>query len=142
MRLLRLACFFLVVSTPALADNSTRVTSLFASEPVATTGSVVKTVDASLLNPELASLFLACSSASGTADVKIEVAFSADGSTFTPYDVVVSSTLTGFPSNAEGLNRQSLDAFDPLAASLRFRVTGVASNPADSVCTVDLVARD
>ena len=85
------------------------------------------------------SLVLRASSVSGTADVKLEYVTSPDGTNFESYSDttdITSSTLVDKPNNAEGFNPFFPPIDAPLNSYVKFRVTGIGSNPADTLVTL------
>lgn len=88
------------------------------------------------------SLLVKATSVTGTADIKIEYAISEDGETWGEYDAdteIVASSVTEFATD-EGLTAVSMPSV--LAPYVKFRVTGVASNPADTRVTIRLLIRE
>lgn len=78
-------------------------------------------------------------SETGTPDAKIEFATSQDGTTFsayTDYDAIVASTFGVFGTEAETFH--TLEVSLPAARFLSFKITGVGSNPADTIATLTL----
>ena len=87
----------------------------------------------------LQGLGLQASSVTGTADVKVQYAVSPDGTNFSDYQDnpdIVSSTLLANPTAPESFNDYPLP--NPLLGYLKFKVTGVAANPADTLVTAYL----
>lgn len=89
-------------------------------------------------------LWIVATSATGDADVKVEYALSLDGTTYTTfatYTDLTSSTATDFASPAapEGLNRVLMPVVP--ARWIKFLVTGVGSNPADTLVTLGIACR-
>lgn len=89
-------------------------------------------------------LWIIAASATGTADVKAEYALSLDGVTYTTFatytDLIASSaTLFASPASPEGLNRVLMPVVP--GRWIKFLLTGVGSNPADSVVRLLLACR-
>lgn len=88
------------------------------------------------------SILFQASSAGGTAKVKLEYAVSNDGSVFGSYDDypdLIADNTVDFVT-PEGLTAVSLPNL--LARYIKFRVTGLATNPADTVVTANLNVRE
>lgn len=89
------------------------------------------------------SLWLRASSVTGTADVKAEYRTSWDGNHWEHFDDtqdITSSTLTDRANNAEGFNTFPVSA--PLNRYIQIRITGVGTNPADTLVAAYLVVRE
>lgn len=119
---------------------------LFASVVVASTGSVEgPIIDLSGVGP-LSSPFaisLRAASVTGTADVKVQVHSSEDGVNFSAYadhPSLTDSTLLSKPNGPELFNEYPLA--DVLNKYMQLKVTGVASNPADTVLDAKLLVRE
>lgn len=87
-------------------------------------------------------LVLATSPSGGTPDIKIEYAISDDGETFgsfDDYDDLVEASATDFATPG-GITAVSLPNF--IATYVKFKVTGVNSNPTDTLVTVKLLIRE
>lgn len=117
---------------------------LFVAVTVATT-SAVESGAASLarITPATLSCLIQCTSLSGTPDVKIEYAVSSDGTTFGSYadfDALISSTLAAWGATAQGVHVEELTV--PMTPWIRFRVTGVGANPADTLVSIDLYGEE
>lgn len=88
---------------------------------------------------KLRGLTLSATSVLGAANVKLEYQVSEDKMSATDYSeaqALTSSTATDFTTAPEGMH--SLDMPDVNARYVRFRVTGVGSNPADTRVTAIL----
>lgn len=80
---------------------------------------------------------LQMSSVSGTADAKLEFSQSQDGTNWDSYadnPDITSSTLIDRPNNAEGMNFYPMP--HPLGRYVKFKITGIAANPADALATL------
>jgi hypothetical protein len=92
---------------------------------------------------ELEGLGLRAASVTGTADVKMQYAVSPAGTNFSDYGDnadIVSSTLLANTTAPEGYNDYSLPA--GLLGWIKFKVTGIAANPADTLVTCYLFIRE
>lgn len=88
-------------------------------------------------------LQLKAASAAGTASVKVEMATSPDGTAWDSYDDrpdIIADNTTDFPNNQEGWNVATMP--NPLNPFVKFKVTGLAANPADTLVSVGLLARE
>lgn len=93
------------------------------------------------------SVFVTASSTIGAADVKLEYAVcsqtetsgAANCGSFVDTTDLVASTNTDFTTNPEGLHAVALPAL--LSSVVDFKVTGVGTNPADTVVTADLLCK-
>ena len=111
---------------------------------VASTGNAVS-ASLSLRDGQiLESVVLKASSVSGTADVKLEYITSHDDVNYEDYadtQDLTSSTATAKPNNVEGWNPYIMvDA--PANAYIKFKVTGVAANPADTLVSAYAMLRE
>jgi hypothetical protein len=87
-------------------------------------------------------LLVQAASTTGDADISIEYAVSHDGETFGEYtdnDPIVTSSQSEFET-PEGLT--AIPMPNMLAPFVKFRLTGVGSNPADTVVTIRLLLRE
>lgn len=110
---------------------------------VASTGTATSSGLHLNLTDSLDSLVVKASSASGTADVKVEYSTSPDNTNYDSFDDnedLVTSTLLQFPNNPEGYNVLPMPNHRNLY--LKVKVTGIASNPADTVVTVIAMCRE
>jgi len=115
---------------------------LFDAVAVASTGSAESQVVPMRAVAVAESLLVQATSASGTADIKVEYAVSHDGVNFGSYDDytdLIASSVTEFQTD-EGLTAISLP--NMLAPYVKFKVTGVGSNPADTLVTMRLLLRE
>ena len=81
--------------------------------------------------------------ASGSA-AKLEYATSPDGTNFDSYDDnpdLIADNNTEFPNNTEGWNTKLLDNDFP-NRYVKLKVTGLATNPANTVVAVNLMCKD
>lgn len=86
---------------------------------------------------------LRASSVSGTADVQLQVQESEDGTNFDDYadhPNVIDSTLLAKPTGPELWNEYPLT--DAPNKFLRFKVTGIAANPADTLVSAKFLFRE
>jgi hypothetical protein len=91
----------------------------------------------------LEGLDLKVSSVSGTADVKVQYAVSPDNTNFSDYGDnpnITASTLLANPTAPEGFNAYPLPT--PMAGYIKFKITGIAANPADTLATGYLIMRE
>lgn len=91
----------------------------------------------------LEGLILQASSVTGTADVKVQLSTSHNGVAFDNYadnPDVVSSTLLAKPTAPEGFNTYAMPA--PLSPYAKLKVTGVGTNPADTLITGYVMMRE
>ena len=91
----------------------------------------------------LEALSLRVASATLIADVKVQMATSPDGVLFDAYADnadIVSSTLLAKASNPEGYNAYPLA--NPLNRYFKFKITGVAINPVDTLADAYLFFRE
>ncbi len=91
------------------------------------------------------SMVIRASSVTGTADVKLEYVTSPDGTNWEAYadtTDITASTLVEFANNAEGFNPLFIPADAPLNAYVKFKVTGIALNPADTLVTLYAMLRE
>lgn len=113
---------------------------------------VVVSTDAGIESPvvdlkdaaQLPSVVLKASSVSGAADVKLEYVTSPDSTNFEDYADTVditSSTNTDKPNNKEGFNPYFMPTA-PENRYIKFKVTGVGSNPADTLVTCYMMLRE
>ena len=115
---------------------------LFAAVAVASAGNAESPVLDLRLGPSITpyTIALRASSVSGVADVKLQVATSEDGINFSHYDDssdVVTSTLLARQAGPELFNEYPLaNVFNKF---LKFRVTGVGVNPADTLVSATLL---
>jgi hypothetical protein len=94
---------------------------------------------------QIESVMCKAASASGTADVKIEYITSPDGTNYEAYaDTldITASTLTDKAGNAEGFNPFPMPALIPSNLYIKFKVTGVNLNPADTLVTLYALLRE
>ena len=113
---------------------------VFSGEAVASTGSATSSqisLDDCL---RVESMILKATSSSGTADVKVEIlqCWKGDCEVTGDNTAIVSSTVTSY-NTPEGINVVAFPAF--LSKDIKLLVTGVASNPADSLENLDLLCR-
>lgn len=109
---------------------------LFDAVALASLGAITSAVLDTEHMGRLHDLSLKVSSVTGTADAIIEYATSPDGTNFDAYSdntALAASTLLAKAGNPEGFNGYPLPIF--LNRYVRFRLTGIASNPADSLVT-------
>lgn len=93
----------------------------------------------------LAGLVLQAASVAGTADVKLEYVTSPDGTNYEDYtdtQDITSSTLTDRTGGPEGFNAFVMPPLTPGSQTIKFRVTGVNANPADTRVTVYAFIRE
>jgi hypothetical protein len=116
---------------------------LFDAEAVASTGAkTTASLDTKFLS-RIESLALKAVSASGDADVKVEYQTSQDDSNWdaaADNDDITSSQATQFANNKEGWNH--IDMVTHLSRYIRFVVTGVGSNPADTLVSLKAICRE
>lgn len=116
---------------------------LFDEEAVASTGSkTTSSIDTKFLR-RIESLAFKAISSSGAADVKIEYQTSPDDTNFDDADDnpdITSSTNTDFSNQPEGWNH--VDMPTHLSRYVKFKVTGVGSNPADTVVSLKAICRE
>lgn len=119
---------------------------LFVATTVASTGSVTSGVIDTRLFARLESLLMTMTSTASAHDVKV-VMQGSDSPTGTFTDAVdgyggaiVDSTATTFPNSAADTIALSLPPV--LAPYIRFVVTGVGANPADTALTATLYGRE
>src|SRR5688572_23993693 len=108
---------------------------LFDAVLVASTGSVESGVVPLRSAERGEALLVQATSVAGTADIKIEFAISRNGVDFGSYDDytdLVASSATEFQTD-EGLTSVPLP--NMLTTFVKFKVTGVGSNPADTLVT-------
>lgn len=117
---------------------------LFDAVLVASGGNVESPVIELRVGPMLPyAISLSASSVLGAADVKLQVQASPDGTNFDAYADhadIVDSTLLAKPSGPELWNEYPLN--DVASPFLKFKVTGVASNPADTLVSAKLLFRE
>jgi len=127
----------LLIAAPAFADDTVHYEQIADDAAVASTGSATTSgFDLRQFGTNEA-LFFQAVSVSGDADVKIEYALSLDNSTYTDFSDftdLIASSLTTYASFPETLHRILLPVMP--GRWVKFKVTGVSSNPADT--TVDL----
>ena len=127
---------------PVWAADNTEVTQLLTNAVVNATASVTSSAQRIVQVGTVEAVWIKAASASGAADVKLEYALSVDGSAWTDYGLytdLVASTNTDFTTDPEGLHPI---LSPPLPASwVRYRVTGVNSNPTDTVVNLWFVGR-
>lgn len=90
----------------------------------------------------IVSVMLTAISATGTSDVKLEYAVSHNDSTYGSFDDyadIIASSVTEFVTD-EGFTVVSMPEI--LAPFVKFKMTGVASNPADTIATMYLLCRE
>jgi len=141
----KLACWAVcgVLLLPSVVHATGRQvqTSIFSATAVASTGSA--TSSAQKLGSEDGALALAivATSASGTADVKVEFALSLDGTTYGSFDdsADITSSTAGDCATPEGLCVIALPPRVLFAPFVKFKVTGVGTNPADTVVTASVI---
>lgn len=88
---------------------------------------------------------LRAASVAGDADVTLEYALSPDGTNFESYDdnqPITSSTATDKAGNPEGYNTFPMPFSIPASGFIKFRVTGVGSNAADTLVDLYLYFRE
>lgn len=116
---------------------------LLVSELVNATASVESPALHVHLTDSIDALVVSAVSATGTADVRVQYCTSLDGVTFDDYDdnpTLVSSTLATFSNGPELPNVVAMPG--PRNPYLKIKVTGVNSNPADTLVTVTAVCRE
>ena len=116
-----------------MAERLVRMPLWTTATAIATTGSIESAVVDVRRFSGLDSLVFLVASASGTADVKLEVAISSDGVTFTDYsdiDDLIQSTATEFAGSPDTTHAVSLPP--TLGPYVKFKFTGVNANPADT----------
>lgn len=108
---------------------------LYSNVLVNATGNAVSEIINTKYAAGIESISLRAASVTGTANVKLEFQTSDDGVNFDSYTdngVITASTLTEKPNNTEGFNNYILPPLIPVVRYIRFKVTGVGSNPADT----------
>lgn len=111
---------------------------------VASTGNVESEVLPIGWITTLESLVISAVSETGDADVMLEFATSPDGVNFEHYDdttPITTSTLTDKSNGPELYNPFFMSAV-PYNLYIKFRVTGVNSNPADTQVTILAILRE
>ena len=109
---------------------------IFDAVAVASTGNAVSTSIPLEWVERVEAVVLKAISASAVADVKIEYAGSPDDTNYESYDDtddITSSTLLENANTPEAFNSYAVPAI--LNRYIKFKVTGVASNPADTLVT-------
>ena len=89
------------------------------------------------------SIVLRAASVSGTADVNLQYSTSPDGTNFDSYADnfdITPSTLLAKPNNAEGFNAYPPPS--PINEHVKFKVTGVLLNPADTLVTAYAILKE
>lgn len=130
----------LALLLPALAQAKPIERQLLAGEAVASTGTVTSSAVKLADFDGLTAIWVQCTSVSGVADVKIERIDSIDNSTFTDVadqTVLLASTLAEFTTAPEGPNPILSPVF--FGKYAKFILTGVGSNPADTLCDLFVV---
>ncbi len=115
----------------------------FASVLINAGGTAESPIFARSLMGSLETLSLRVASVSGTADVKVQLATSPDEVNFDAYADnvdIVASTLLAKPNNPEGYNPYPLP--NPLNRYFKFKITGIAANPADTLADAYLFFRE
>lgn len=95
------------------------------------------------LSPAPFGVALKAASVAGTANVKLEYAPSEDEVNFGSYDDttdIIASTLLERPDNAEGWNDYILTGV--FNRFIKFKVTGVAANPTDTLVSAKLLFKE
>jgi len=118
---------------------------LFSGVTVNGTGSVESAVVSLRHVMSIESIVLRAASVTGTADVKLEYITSPDGINFEDYadtTDVVSSTLTANATGPEKFNPFFPPADAPMNMFIQFKVTGVGTNPADTIVDAYLILRE
>jgi len=85
------------------------------------------------------------SSVSGTADVKVEYVTSPDNTNYEAYadtQDITSSTLLDKANNPEGANPFNMPPLIPSNGWIKFKVTGIALNPADTLVDLTMIIRE
>lgn len=85
------------------------------------------------------------SSVSGTADVKVEYITSPDNVNYEAYadtQDIVASTLLEKAGNPEGSNPFIMPLLVPSNGYIKFKVTGITLNPADTLVDLTLLVRE
>lgn len=88
-------------------------------------------------------VMMKAASAGGTADVQLQYHTSADGVNFDHYDDnvdIVNGSATARPAQPEGTNSYLFSDF--MNRFVQFKVTGVGSNPADTLVDATLLWRE
>ena len=137
------ALALVALATPAVAGDTLSYTKLFDDEAVASTGSATTAVFQNRRYGGVESLLLLASSASGTADVKIELVICEDAAcavtgAAADFTDLLDSSNTTCPVS-EGLCRILMPTVG--APAFKLTVTGVGSNNADTVVDLGVVAR-
>lgn len=92
------------------------------------------------------SLVIQLTSATADPDVKLQVATSADGTTFGSYDdfaEIIASSLGAFGTSVQLPHTITFaETSFPRAPFLQFKLTGINSNPSDTIATVTLYVEE
>ena len=126
-----------------MTDRLARIGPIFDAVAVASAGAATS-VAVHLPRGGLESLLFKATSASGTAAVKLEYTVSEDGVTygdFADYPDLIADTsaVAEFPT-VDALRAVAMA--NPLAQYLKFKVTGLAANPADTIVTMHGLIRE
>ncbi len=112
---------------------------------VASTGSVETSAFPLQYVVSIEGVIVKASSVSGTADVKVEYVTSPDGTNYEAYadtQDITSTTLLDKPNNTEGANPFTMPPLIPSNGWIKFKVTGVAANPADTLVDLTMIVRE
>ena len=129
----------------AVARSNTRLVRypLMLEKTINATGNEISSYVSLEYAERVESLLLEVRSVSGTADVKAEYATSWDTTSFDNFDDnadITSSTLTEKANSPEAWNVYPVSA--PLNRYIRIRITGVGTNPADTIASAYLIVRE
>jgi hypothetical protein len=112
---------------------------------VASTGSVESSAFPLQYVVSIEGIVVKASSVSSTADVKVEYVTSPDNVNYEAYadtQDITSSTLLDKAGNPEGANPFNMPPLIPSNGWIKFKVTGIASNPADTLVDLIMMVRE
>ncbi len=137
-RILAALCALMIAAPAAYAAQGQSVDKLLDAEPVASLGTVTTAKQNMQQALSIDAIGVLATSVSGVADIKIEYLLSYDGAVFTAasdFTDITSSTAAGCPT-PEGVCVISLPPDLSFAPSTQFKITGVGTNPADTIVTL------
>ena len=118
---------------------------IFNAVAVVSTGNAESSTFDLVYTAQVEAVVLRAKSASGAPDVKLQHALSHDGTNFDAYadnTDWTASSATAKPNNAQGYNSYIPPSGTAAGRYIKFKVTGVGSNPAGTVVNAYMIFRE